>query len=115
MSALAYDLRRTMGYIVADSHGRVLGKVESPMYGTRPDEPDAISVRKGFFGRDRPPRPARERPELPLEAERPSRSRPGTTTGRISERPAIGRQLPAHSPQSVQAGEDIISHFAPRA
>ena len=55
MSALAYDLRRTMGYIVADSRGRVLGKVESPMYGTRPDEPDAISVRKGFgfFGRRR--------------------------------------------------------------
>ena len=53
VSALAYDLRRTMGYIVADSRGRVLGKVESPMYGTRPDEPDAISVRKGFFGRRR--------------------------------------------------------------
>ena len=53
MSALAYDLRRTTGYIVADSLGRVIGKVESPMYGTRPDEPDAVAVRKGFFARRR--------------------------------------------------------------
>ena len=53
VSALAYDLRGTMGYIVADSRGRVLGKVESPMYGTHPDEPDALAVRKGFFGRRR--------------------------------------------------------------
>lgn len=53
MSALAYDLRRTTGYIVADSRGRVIGKVESPMYGTRPDEPDAVAVRKGFFARRR--------------------------------------------------------------
>ncbi len=53
MSTLAYDLRRTTGYIVADSRGRVLGKVEAPMYGTRPDEPDAVAVRKGFFTRRR--------------------------------------------------------------
>ncbi len=53
MSALAYDLRRTTGYIVADSRGRVIGKVESPMYGSRPDEPDAVAVRKGFFARRR--------------------------------------------------------------
>lgn len=53
MTALAYDLRRTTGYIVADSRGRVLGKVESPMYGTRPDAPDALAVRKGFFARRR--------------------------------------------------------------
>jgi hypothetical protein len=53
VSALAYDLRRTTGYIVADSRGRVIGKVESPMYGTRPDEPDAVAVRKGFFARRR--------------------------------------------------------------
>ncbi len=53
MSALAYDLRGTTGYIVADSRGRVIGKVESPMYGTRPDEPDAVAVRKGFFARRR--------------------------------------------------------------
>ena len=53
MSALAYDLRRTQGFLVADSRGRVLGKVESPMYGSRPDEPDALAVRNGFFGRRR--------------------------------------------------------------
>jgi hypothetical protein len=53
VSALAYDLRRTTGYIVADSRGRVIGKVESPMYGSRPDEPDAVAVRKGFFARRR--------------------------------------------------------------
>ena len=53
MSALAYDLRRTTGYIVADSRGRFVGKVECPMYGTAPDVPDAVSVRKGFFTRRR--------------------------------------------------------------
>ena len=53
VSALAYDLRRTTGYIVADSRGRVVGKVECPMYGTTPDVPDALSVRRGFFGRRR--------------------------------------------------------------
>ena len=53
MSALAYDLRRTTGYLVADSRGRVVGKVECPMYGTQPDVPDAVSVRKGFFTRRR--------------------------------------------------------------
>jgi hypothetical protein len=31
MSAIAIDLRRTAGYIVADRHGRLVGKVESPM------------------------------------------------------------------------------------
>jgi hypothetical protein len=53
VSAVAYDLRRTNGFLVADSRGRVLGKVESPMYGTRPDAPDALAVRKGFFARRR--------------------------------------------------------------
>ena len=53
MSALAYDLRRTTGYLVADSRGRVVGKVECPMYGTAPDVPDAVAVRKGFFTRRR--------------------------------------------------------------
>ena len=53
MSALAYDLRRTIGYLVADVHGRIVGKVEGPMYGTRPDEPDALAVRSGLFSRRR--------------------------------------------------------------
>lgn len=53
MSAVAYDLRRTNGYLVADSRGRVVGRVESPMYGTAPDVPDALSVRSGWFARRR--------------------------------------------------------------
>ena len=53
MSALAYDLRRTKGYLVADRRGRVVGRVECPMYGTHPDEPDALAVRAGFFARRR--------------------------------------------------------------
>jgi hypothetical protein len=53
MSALALDLRRTAGFIVADKRGRVVGKVEGPMYGTAPDIPDALSVRGGFLSRHR--------------------------------------------------------------
>ena len=53
MSALVYDLRGTAGYLVADVHGRIVGKVEGPMYGTRPDEPDALAVRSGLFARRR--------------------------------------------------------------
>ena len=53
MSAIAYDLRRTRGYLVADKRGRVVGRVETPMYGTSPDEPDALSVRGGFLKRSR--------------------------------------------------------------
>ena len=53
MSALAYDLRGTRGYLVADASGRLVGRVEGPMYGTTPDEPDALAVRSGFFARRR--------------------------------------------------------------
>ncbi|MDX6482514.1 MAG: hypothetical protein QOH02_876 [Gaiellaceae bacterium] len=53
MSAVALDLRRTAGFIVADKRGRVVGKVEGPMYGTAPDVPDALSVRAGFLSRHR--------------------------------------------------------------
>ena len=53
MSALAVDLRRTTGYLVADRLGRVIGRVECPMYGTAPDVPDALSVRSGLFSRRR--------------------------------------------------------------
>jgi hypothetical protein len=47
------DLRRTTGYLVADVSGRVIGRVECPMYGTAPDVPDALSVRSGFLSRRR--------------------------------------------------------------
>jgi hypothetical protein len=47
------DLSRTIGYLVADVSGRVVGRVECPMYGTAPDIPDALSVRAGFLSRRR--------------------------------------------------------------
>ena len=53
MSAVAIDLRRTAGYIVSDRYGRLVGKVECPMYGTTPDVPDALSVKSGLFSRRR--------------------------------------------------------------
>lgn len=53
MTALAIDLRRTAGYLVADRRGRIVGRVECPMYGTAPDVPDALSVRAGFLSRRR--------------------------------------------------------------
>jgi hypothetical protein len=53
MSELAIDLSATSGFLVADRRGRVVGRVECPMYGTAPDEPDALSVRAGLFSRRR--------------------------------------------------------------
>ena len=53
MSISATELRATAGYLVADSRGRVVGKVECPMYGTAPDVPDALSVKSGLFSRRR--------------------------------------------------------------
>ncbi len=53
VSAIAYDLRRTAGYLVADRGGRVVGRVECPMYGSAPDVPDALAVRGGFLSRRR--------------------------------------------------------------
>jgi hypothetical protein len=53
MSVPAAALLQTSGFLVADAHGRVVGRVECPMYGTQPDVPDALSVRRGFFGRRR--------------------------------------------------------------
>jgi hypothetical protein len=53
VSAIAYDLRVTTGYLVADARGRLVGRVECPMYGTDPNEPDALAVRGGLFSRRR--------------------------------------------------------------
>jgi hypothetical protein len=53
VSELALDLTATSGYLVADARGRVVGRVECPMYGTGPDRPDALSVRAGFLRRRR--------------------------------------------------------------
>jgi len=53
MSVPESALLQTPGYLVADARGRVVGRVECPMYGTKPDIPDALAVRRGFFGRKR--------------------------------------------------------------
>ena len=53
MAAVPVDLRRTAGFLVSDRRGRVVGRVECPMYGTAPDVPDALSVRGGFLSRRR--------------------------------------------------------------
>jgi hypothetical protein len=53
VSALPLNLTATTGYLVADNRGRVVGKVECPMYGTLPDVPDALSVKSGFLSRHR--------------------------------------------------------------
>jgi hypothetical protein len=53
MSALPLNLVDTTGFLVADNRGRVIGRVECPMYGTLPDVPDALSVKSGFLSRQR--------------------------------------------------------------
>jgi hypothetical protein len=53
MSALPLNLMDTAGFLVADNRGRVVGRVECPMYGSVPDIPDALSVRAGLFSRHR--------------------------------------------------------------
>ena len=53
MSAIPLNLTATTGFLVADNRGRVVGKVECPMYGTLPDVPDALAVKSGFLSRQR--------------------------------------------------------------
>ena len=53
MSALPLNLTATTGFLVADNRGRVVGKVECPMYGTAPDVPDALAVRAGRWPKRR--------------------------------------------------------------
>jgi hypothetical protein len=53
MSVPPSALLQTPGYLVADANGRLVGRVECPMYGTEPEVPDALAVRKGFFARRR--------------------------------------------------------------
>jgi hypothetical protein len=47
------NLDQTRGFLVADARGRIVGKVECPMYGRVEDVPDAIAVRSGFLSRRR--------------------------------------------------------------
>ena len=49
MTSLELDLRSVKGFLVADVRGRVIGRVEGPMYGSQPDVPDALAVRGGFM------------------------------------------------------------------
>ena len=58
MAVVATDLRWLNGFLVADREGRVVGRVECPMYGTAPDVPDALAVRSGFLARRRKVVPA---------------------------------------------------------
>ena len=53
MAVAATDLRWLSGFLVSDRGGRVVGRVECPMYGTAPDVPDALAVRSGFLARRR--------------------------------------------------------------
>jgi hypothetical protein len=53
MAVVATDLGMTSGFVVADARGRVVGKVECPMYGTAPDVPDALAVRAGRWPKRR--------------------------------------------------------------
>jgi hypothetical protein len=53
MAVAATDLRWLNGFLVADREGRVVGRVECPMYGTAPDVPDALAVRSGLLARRR--------------------------------------------------------------
>ena len=47
------NLDETRGFLVADARGRIVGKVECPMYGRAEDVPDALAVRSGFLSRRR--------------------------------------------------------------
>ncbi len=40
-----FDLTGTAGFLVADARGRVVGRVEGPIYGSSGGTPDALSVR----------------------------------------------------------------------
>jgi hypothetical protein len=53
VSALDIDLRTTTGYVVADACGRIVGRVECPLFGSSPEVPDALAVRSGFLARRR--------------------------------------------------------------
>jgi hypothetical protein len=47
------SLDGTAGFLVADARGRVVGRVEGPMYGASPEIPEALSVRVSLLRRRR--------------------------------------------------------------
>jgi hypothetical protein len=42
-------IAETAGFLVADVEGEAVGRVECPLYGRAPHEPDAIVVRSGML------------------------------------------------------------------
>src|SRR5918993_1049585 len=89
MSTLELDLRGVKGFLVADVRGRIIGRVESPMYGSQPDRPDAS-------------RPAGA-----------CRSRAGRNDYGPPKEPAIGRQLRSRHSPSAAALPTILDFAAP--
>jgi hypothetical protein len=53
VNAPGLDLRETVGYVVADASGRIVGRVECPLFGSSAEIPDALAVRSGFLSRRR--------------------------------------------------------------
>jgi hypothetical protein len=47
------SIDETAGFMVADVRGRLVGRVECPMYGGALGKPDALAVRSGMLGRRR--------------------------------------------------------------
>jgi|GEM_PF-1459836 uncharacterized protein YrrD len=45
------QLDETAGFLVADARGRILGKVDGPIYGASSEVPDALSVRLSVLRR----------------------------------------------------------------
>jgi hypothetical protein len=52
-AAAHVDLERTVGYLVADVRGLVVGRVEAPRYSSSERTADALSVRSGVLRRRR--------------------------------------------------------------
>jgi hypothetical protein len=46
VAVAASDLRWLTGFLVADRRGKVVGRVECPMYGTAPDVPSGFLARR---------------------------------------------------------------------
>ena len=49
MALVSPRLEQTVGFLVADARGRMVGRVECALFGSRPDEPDALAVKSGFL------------------------------------------------------------------
>ena len=47
------SLDGTAGFLVADARGRVVGRVEAPLYAASPEIPDALSIRSSLLRRRR--------------------------------------------------------------